>query len=106
MNKQTLSALKASIQKWENVVENNTGENGADDCALCGIYNNEQYDCIGCPVHESTGKQFCNGSPYVKWFHVAAKQRGDGLVWHNAASKQAAQDMLDFLKSLLPEGQS
>lgn len=123
MNEETLTALHASIQKWEELVQNpRQPEHGPEDCALCGLFNqyaltiyslrteeDREAACHGCPVAEHTGDQFCRGTPYENWeeytgevtLDVPGTPPTDSEV--NTA-RELAQAELDFLKSLLPEG--
>ena len=86
MNKKTLKALKGSIEKWEKIVAGEGIDLGTVNCPLCQIFVVPKDSCEGCPVMEKTGESDCYGSPYYD-------HRPD-----------SAQDELDFLESLLPEG--
>ncbi len=93
MNSETLEALKGSIAKWEAIVAGTGFDNGADNCPLCGLFNNAddpETDCDGCPVAEKSGHKYCGGTPYTKF-----------VPWGGI---KAAQEELDFLRSLLPAG--
>lgn len=91
MPAETLAALKRSIAHWEMVVADPGRRTGAKDCALCGLFNNVDGRCRGCPVYEATGYSGCRGSPY------------DEFMDHRTSSN--AQAELSFLRSLLPEGE-
>lgn len=105
MDERTLTALKASIRHWEANVRAKTrmdasiGETG---CALCVEFI--KGNCSGCPVKAKTGRSFCLRTPH----HAA---RSAWVTWGQSDAKsedawrKAAQAELDFLKSLLPEGQ-
>ena len=107
MDAETLAALRASIQHWRENVEAETPENAsidAYDCALCKKFASGFTDaCLGCPVFERTGTELCGGTPYKEAFHawcdweigIATREK-----W-----RSAAQAELDFLISLLPEGE-
>lgn len=101
-----LKALRESIAHWERNVAAETPEDvrlGAENCACCAaVYDNIESDCIGCPIHEKTGKSYCVGTPYEKadvaffsWLHKNTDATRD--AW-----RVAAQAELDFLRSLLP----
>lgn len=97
MTEKALQALKESIEHWEkNVNDPDNATLGLKHCSLCVtfFYHKTQVErCIGCPVHEKTGKPYCANTPYT----VAAELEGrDGFV-------EAAQEELDYLKSLLPK---
>lgn len=99
MDERTLEALKASIAKWERNAQvdylSDAKVNGSD-CPLCGLFVDD--DCIGCPVHEST-RNSCHGTPYDEaWLQKSLR--------HNLeAFRKAALAEVEFLKSLLPEGE-
>ena len=98
MNKQTLRALKGSIKKWELIVAGKGKDLGDENCSLCKrfVYSRE---CMGCPVQQKTGRQFCEASPYKKWMLLTG---GYGAVADTPERKKAARAELKFLKSLLP----
>lgn len=102
MNPKTLEALKESIVHWEDnlaaAIARRAIHIRADSCALCKTYNRAFCDaCVGCPVLESTGVQYCNNSPWQKVKHI----KNYGGTTEDLVA--AVQDELDFLKSLLPE---
>lgn len=97
------SPLEVSIMNWEEIVANDgkrvdgikSGESDTDHCALCNIYFipfdnalNQAQRCMGCPVFQVTGQTGCQGTPYAKWTKNNTKEN--------------AQAVLDFLKSLQP----
>ena len=101
-----LKALRESIAHWERNVAAETPEDvrlGAENCACCAaFYDNIESDCIGCPVNEATGEEWCIGTPYdaaalalKQWDRLRTDATRD--AW-----RVAAQAMLDFLRSLLP----
>jgi hypothetical protein len=96
-----LEGLESSIAKWTGIVEEMKSgndcpnENGYRDCPLCQLYHPLKNDepilqgCASpCPIKRDTGKDFCKGSPYVKW----SKYGGQTL--------ENAQAMLDYLLGL------
>ena len=86
MDEKTRGALERSIEHWTR----RTRGHSDTDCALCGLFNNKQYHCRGCPVFERTGQTGCDGTPYWDWVSAAtAPQR-----------RKAAKRELDFLISL------
>jgi hypothetical protein len=98
VNKRTLTALRGSITKWESIVAGTDIDKGADNCPLCAIFthrrNPKEVDdnssCKGCPVYEKTGRFQCEGSPYYDY---------------DPETLSTAIAELNFLKSLLPEGE-
>lgn len=108
MDAETLTALKKSIQHWrENVEAEDWQEASVDsfDCALCLLFAYPMDSkCAGCPVSDRTGTYGCSETPYY-----AARKAQD--LWafgtgSREAFREAAQAELDFLISLLPEGET
>ena len=95
MDKDTAEKLEGSIVKWEGIVDGTVENDGPRNCPLCqkfahaGMPLGER--CNGCPVMERTGQRGCNGSPYV--YYIAGQP----------SATKAAQEELDFLKSLRDE---
>lgn len=110
MNKETLAALRESIAHWRELAQVSDYSHiqiGAKNCALCQlfhpIYRSEQYadwdDCSACPVAQRTGERLCQGTPYTSVSEGLDNELG--LV----TFRLRAQRELDFLISLLPEGE-
>ena len=100
MDKRTLTALQQSIEKWEAIVNGFGNDNGRDNYALCQEFHAK--GCMECPVYKKTRNPFCRGTPYAKWedLHI------DKFRYRHACTEehlQAAQDELEFLRSLLPQ---
>jgi hypothetical protein len=102
MNPQTLTALKASIQHWEelsNITSFDDANIGPSSCALCGLFNTplkkKNEKCIGCPVYERTGLRLCHNSPYGNVYRSLIGDDFPNFLIH-------AKKELTFLKSLLP----
>lgn len=93
MDEKTLKALKDAIDLWERIRDDPDFEEGDEKCPLCEVFFGD-YDfgtlCKGCPIYERTGLTKCRGTPYY------AYSNGDS---------DGAQDEIDFLRSLLPEGE-
>lgn len=105
MDERTLTALRGSIQKWEAIVAGTGADHGMDNCPLCqefAVTDHAFRACHGCPVKARTGQSNCKGTPYIDWFD---ETNPDGRVT-DERTKALAQAELDFLRSLLPEGQS
>lgn len=114
MNNETLTALKQSIKHWE---ENRDEPIDADAsgcaCALCELFTRKSGSCDGCPVSEKTDLDSCMGSPWMRannahmdYLKVTLDNYTgipSDIDKAKAAFKEAAQNEIDFLKSLLPE---
>lgn len=104
MDAVTLTALRGSIAKWRAIVDGTGGDDGSDNCPLCLVF---PLSCRGCPVMKKTGRPGCQATPYLSFaelFYAADDE------WPHFAEttkqKAAAQAELDFLISLLPEGET
>ncbi len=108
MNKQTLDALIAGVEKWERnalVVNPDQAEIWDDTCKLCHLF--VMKDCNGCPVREKTGVPNCGNSPWerassalanwIYWMNDTRKNRNARARFRRAASAEAK-----FLRSLIP----
>jgi hypothetical protein len=96
---ETLEALRGSIAKWEAIVKGTGKDMGPDNCALCRKFHgdfrvDDEDGCEGCPVMLRTGAPGCSDTPY---------ERYDNMEDDDPRKALAAQQELDFLKSLLPE---
>lgn len=96
MDKETLKALEGSIGKWSLICYGVAVDGGSDDCALCWKFH--MHYCVGCPVLDRTGRDYCHESPYYEF----DDEFGETLV--TVLSAEQAEAMLIFLCSLLPEG--
>ena len=97
MSPETLTALQASIKHWEKnsqIESIDDAKCGTSHCALCQRFYHK--GCYGCPIAAKTGRDSCDGTPYVK-ANTAYNQ--EDLV----AFKKAAQAEIEFLRSLLPQ---
>ncbi len=112
MNKKTLKALKGSIKKWEMIVRSTkSADRGVENCPLCQLFI--QNNCHKCPVGNS-----CNDTPYEEWIdhhervvHLTQEfiTRTDRMNnFHREPyckeCLRTARAEVEFLKSLLPEG--
>jgi len=91
----SLTALKASIAKWEEIVAGTERSAGPHNCALCQLYFWQE--CEGCPVFQHTRQTVCRGTPYDEF----CDHDDDGYAVTRKA-QQLAQAEVDFLKELLP----
>ncbi len=104
MDYRTLTALKASIEKWERNARAETPEavtTGPSKCPLCKLF--WHINCEGCPVAVAVDATCCERTPYIKaealhYFWSIGDVTAD-------AFRKAAQAEVDFLKSLLPDGE-
>jgi len=110
MEKETLEALKRSIQKWESIESGIGIDRGSKNCALCEIFvfdPDYRWICSGCPVSEKTGFYDCTGTPYDNWHkHHLDKHCKSNVVYFPAycpECRDIAKQEVNFLKSLLPE---
>ncbi len=112
MTPETLTALKASIAHWRaNVAATEPGEadTGSASCALCLKFNawlRGGFNCTGCPVVDRTGRHGCIGSPHQAADEALDEWLADESDANEQAFRAAAQAELDFLISLLPEGEA
>ena len=110
MKPETLTALKESIKHWERNAFGPIGEASvySDDCSLCIRFDNDdEFSCTlngeRCPVYERTDETVCRGTPYegISELLYYARVKGGETAYRNAAKAE-----LEFLKSLLPEGEA
>jgi hypothetical protein len=105
MDKETLTALKGSIEKWDAVARGDGYEWACKNCPLC----KEHPECDGCPVAEN-GFDGCNGSPYFEWDDHQETAHGKftfknkrKVVPGCAECARLALKEAAFLRSLLPK---
>ncbi len=99
MKRTTLTALRGSIKKWENIVDGTSVDRAAKNCPLCKLFIKK--DCVGCPVFDRVGKKDCVGTPWQNW----AFSFWSDLPWKATSPerKRLARAELKFLRSLLPK---
>ncbi len=108
MNKETLEALKGSIEKWRKIRFEGEIDQGSDNCPLCQLlrFNDDGMNpesCRKCPVYQKTKRPFCEGSPYDTWCDLCDV---DELSQANTPPKKRQATLeIKFLKSLLPKGE-
>lgn len=96
-NLKTQIALWESIEHWfENWSDPKFSETGGCYCALCDLFVGRIYidDCIGCPVFEKTGRQYCENTPW----HDAHHERIHG--YFGKETKLAYKKEYQFLVDL------
>lgn len=115
MEPATLAALRGSIAKWRAIVDGTGADHGTSNCPLCQMfYDSDEYDdegnlrdCIGCPVYDHTGEDNCCGTPFARWAMLVRDQSVEtGRYAQDVVARDAAQAELDFLISLLPDGEA
>jgi len=83
--------------KWEGIAFRGAVDRGCRDCPLCDLFITEH--CYGCPIRARTNRRTCKGTPYLAFCKATSF---DDRKVHDDASAEAALDMLNFLKGLLP----
>lgn len=66
ISKEQMQALDGSIEKWDQICNQNGIDNGRNDCSLCQIDNTNRR-CEQCIIYLDTGGRFCEKSPYEAW---------------------------------------
>ena len=100
-------ALRKSILKWEAIAFEGGFDNGTGNCACCLQFYDGPPECKGCPVFQSTGQQFCEGSPYELWSDHHDEYDGmpghvDGKVFDDRSRALAEAEYI-FLIEILGE---
>jgi len=107
MDKETLEALKKSIEYWEDNLafamarKYKNIDTTSESCALCEMF--VYIDCCGCPVFDKVGILGCRSTPYGKVSSILNNAAFFGLGY--AGITKACRKELEFLKSLLPENE-
>lgn len=120
MDTKTLEALNASIAKWEvnvetarvslrdgsTIIEGDCAKEGVigmgeKGCPLCILFIEQ--GCLGCPVSQKTGREFCCGTPFRSVENVleGLSPSGSSFVADDAFVS-ACEAEVAFLRSLLP----
>lgn len=112
MKPHILAALKDSIEAWEKKAKEDIPKKislDASGCQLCIACkpNGGTVDCSLCPVFAKTGCASCDGTP---WREAAGALR-KWILWPTDENlklnfREKAQVMTDFLRGLLPNGES
>ena len=72
MNK--LKIMEASVRKWNRIIAGKGTDGGILDCPPCRIFY--MAVCFGCPIAQYTGKKFCRGAPYGRWYWHQNNEHG------------------------------
>ena len=111
MDERTYNALQGSIKKWEAIRDGHCDDEGTASCPLCQKFF-DRTNCTDCPVKGKTGKPCCYGTPYWDYreFQEEYEHNMDDRLSMATDSeiiekrRRLAQAEVDFLISLLPEG--
>jgi hypothetical protein len=104
VKKNALRALKQSIKKWEGHAAATSinhfypGSIGPENCPLCKLFIERGNGCEACPVGVA-GHRCCEGTPHAKV--CGAVQTGNLKL-----AVKHSQMEVEFLRSLLPEGEA
>lgn len=99
MKKRDIKAIKECLTtRWIPAMLNPQGSMPifSPSCQLCDIYAGDPRFCEGCPVEEETRLTECEGTPYYKWLQALSGEE----------QRDAAEQEVDFLLSLLPKGET
>lgn len=102
MNAKTLKALKESIQSWKTREIRKYTDIMSEHCALCHLFLFKSH-CVGCPIYETVDGG-CKNTVWRKLFsylHNTALTKLDPKI-----IEQYRKEEVDFLISLLPEGET
>lgn len=111
MPAKTLELLKESIAHWTRLATGTAKfpeTTGPNYCSLCKTFryprDHSFDDCNDCPVKLATGKAYCINTPYeaICDYLSASPAKSE----KNIEFQRLAQIELDFLISLLPDGES
>lgn len=110
MDEKTLTALRASIEKWRSYAGEKPQEEISltiSSCPLCVLFRLKRPYCCGCPVFEKTEKVGCEGTPFVaaedafdEWTFARLEERE--MQSYEETFRAAAKAEANFLESLLP----
>jgi len=108
MNPKARAVYNEVLEHWEDILRRAKADLllpiGPDDCAWCRLFNSlksRSDDCIGCPIYERTGKQYCYGTPY--W---AVDDAYDAVRYASGTKAKlcrAIREQLALIRSLLPK---
>lgn len=105
--KHIISSLEKNIKAWEDIIAGHKGDHGAAHDPLCIKYRDGKQGiyCGGCPVMVETGKPFCHGTPYERWYqHQSVTHKKVAVLFKTEkciVCDGLAQQQLDYYKGLL-----
>ncbi len=111
MKPEILTALRGSIKKWEDIVAGDGVDRGYTNCLLCRLVTpvvNYYPVCRECIVMDASGEQSCANTPYDDWRIHHEREHSTEITPDCIRCPDCvtlAQAELDFLRSLLPEGE-
>ncbi len=92
--------MESSVRKWEKIIHENKADGGVLDCPPCRIFYLAL--CIGCPIASYTGKKFCKGSPYGRWYwHQINEHDKIRKKIYCPECLKIATEMRDFMKEIV-----
>lgn len=95
-----IKIMEASVAKWNRIIAGESADGGVLDCPPCRIYY--MLICYGCPIAEYTGKKFCRGSPYPKWYWHQVNEHGEmRRKVYCPKCLEYATEMRDFMIEIL-----
>ena len=98
MNK--ISIMEASVRKWDRIIAGKSSDGGVLDCPPCRLFY--ILVCTGCPIAEYTGKKFCRGSPYGRWYWHQNDDHGYMIKKVRCPEcTRLATDMRDFMVEIV-----
>lgn len=99
LTKDQIIALELSIQKWREIEDGMRIDRGTANCACCAEYYRHS-GCGKCPVKQSTGIDFCEGTPYEDWDGA----NGYGRTADTPKLRRLARAEKKFLEKILKDG--
>ncbi|MCP3965086.1 MAG: hypothetical protein GY718_01855 [Lentisphaerae bacterium] len=101
MDDKILTALKASIEHWEDIKKDPDISPSSGNCPLCQLFARNGCNLL-CPAYV-IDKGYCEGTPYEEYSTYLNSLDHE---WGNKNEKlrqEIAQKEIDFLISLLPK---
>lgn len=111
LSKRQIKGIKDSInKKWIPIVLIECGDKGVNNCPLCELYYNKDYEddencCKYCPIKWETGLRYCYSTPYSKFITSSSLDNEFHSVVTDEPSLEYAYKETLFLINLLPESE-
>ncbi len=99
MDDKTLTALKASIEHWEDIKKDPDITPSSGNCPLCRLFDGCHTQC---PAY-ITGHGYCTGTPYEEYAYYMLSLEHEHVNKNEKLRQEIAQKEIDFLISLLPK---
>jgi hypothetical protein len=94
--------IAAAINHYQRIL-NNEEHVSRLNCPLCQKYNTNGNDCVGCPIYEITGKQYCEDTPYAKFYEHSYKYHPSTHAQNQCPiCTDLITEEITFLRSLHP----